>query len=125
MIHPKTFFLYTFLLLIFFTALLIGLLLFEILSPKYFKSILLGEAITTFNAAIGFLSIKSGINKPEKMFLRWLLGGMVLRFLTTLVIVILALLFLELNRISFIFSILFFYSFFLIIEIIYLNFHQN
>lgn len=125
MIHPKTFFLYTFSLLFFFTVLLIGLLILDVLTLEYFKSILFGEAITTFNAVIGFLSIKSGITKPEKMFLRMLLGGMVLRFLTTLVMVILALLFLELNRISFIFSILFFYSFFLIIEIIYLNFHQN
>lgn len=125
MIHPKTFFLYIFLFLIFFTLLLIFLSIFDILSPKNFKSLLLGEAITTFNAAVGFLSIKSGIAKPEKVFLQRLLGGMALRFLTTLVMVILALLFLELNRISFIFSILFFYIFFLILEIIYLNFQQN
>lgn len=125
MIHPKAFFLYAILFLIIFTLILIALSIFDFVSFKYFKSILFGEVITTFNALIGFLSIKSGIDKPEKEFFQRLLGGMVVRFLTTLVMVILALLFLELNRISFIFSILFFYILFLIIEIIHLNFHQN
>jgi hypothetical protein len=86
---------------------------------------MLAGAITIINAGFGVISIKSGISKPEKVFLRRLLGGMVIRFFTTLIMVILALLFLELNRISFIFSILFFYIFYLIVEIIYLNFRQN
>jgi hypothetical protein len=50
---------------------------------------------------------------------------MVIRLFTTLILVVLVMLFLELNRISFIFSILFFYIFYLAIEIIYLNFRQN
>jgi hypothetical protein len=59
------------------------------------------------------------------MFFKRLFGGMVIRFFTTLIMVVLVLLFLELNRISFIFSILFFYIFYLVVEIIYLNFRQN
>ena len=105
--------------------LIIVLYLIDILSKEYFKSFILAGIITTFNAVLGMISIKSGINKPEKIFLQRLFGGMVMRFLTTLIMVVIALLFLELNRISFIFSILFFYIFYLIIEIIYLNFHQN
>jgi hypothetical protein len=101
---------------------IIILFLLNVLSGEHFKSFILAGAITTFNAGLGAISIRSGINKPEKVFLQRLLGGMVIRFFTTLIMLVLALLFLELNRISFIFSILFFYIFYLIIEIIYFNF---
>ena len=97
----------------------------NLLSEEHFKSIILAELITTFNAGLGLISIKSGINKPEKIFLRRIFGGMVIRFFSTLIMVVLALILLELNKISFIFSILFFYIFYLIIEIIYLNFSHN
>jgi hypothetical protein len=101
---------------------IIVLFLLNVLSGEHFKSFILAGAITSCNAGLGVISIRSGINKPEKVFLQRLLGGMVIRFFATLIMLVLALLFLELNRISFIFSILFFYIFYLIIEIIYLNF---
>ena len=101
---------------------IIILFLLNILSGEYFKSFMLAGTITTLNAGLGAISIRSGINKPEKVFFQRLFGGMTIRFLSTLIMLVLALLFLELNRISFIFSILFFYIFYLIIEIIYLNF---
>ena len=94
---------------------IIILFLLNILAGEHIKSIMLAGTITTLNAGFGAVSIRSGINKPEKVFLQRLLGGMVIRFLSTLIMVVLALLFLELNRISFIFSILFFYIFYLII----------
>ncbi len=111
---------------IIFSFLLITILfLIDVISADQLKSFIVAGSITTFNAALGMISIKTGINKPEKMFFQRLFGGMVIRFLLTLIMVVLALLFLELNRISFIFSILFFYIFYLTIEIIYLNFLQN
>lgn len=105
--------------------LIIILYLLNLLSEVFFKSFMLAGAITIINAGMGAISIKSGVNKPEKLFIQRLFGGIVIRFLTTLIMVVLALLFLELNRISFIFSILFFYIFYLVVEIIYLNFLQN
>lgn len=111
---------------IIFSFLLITILfLVDVISVEQLESFIVAGSITTFNAALGMISIKTGINKPEKMFFQRLFGGMVIRFLLTLIMVVLALLFLELNRISFIFSILFFYIFYLTIEIIYLNFLQN
>jgi hypothetical protein len=101
---------------------IIILFLLNVLSGEHVKSFILAGTITTINAGLGAISIRSGINKPEKVFLQRLLGGMVIRFFTTLIMLLLSLLFLELNRISFIFSVLFFYIFYLIIEIIYLNF---
>lgn len=121
----KKLFLFTSVFIIISFLLIIVLYLIDILSKEYFKSFILAGIITTFNAVLGMISIKSGINKPEKIFLQRLFGGMVMRFFTTLIMVVLALLFLELNRISFIFSILFFYIFYLVVEIIYLNFRQN
>lgn len=107
---------------VFSILIIIILFLLNILSGEHFKSFMLAGTITTLNAGLGAISIRSGINKPEKVFFQRLFGGMTIRFLTTLIMLVLALLFLELNRISFIFSILFFYIFYLIIEIIYLNF---
>ena len=103
---------------------LISALLFylDVLSKDDFKAFLLAGIITAFNTGLGIISIKSVINKPESVFIQRLFGGMVIRFFTTLIMVVLALLFLELKRISFIFSILFFYIFYLVVEIIYLNF---
>ena len=102
-----------------------SLFFLDVFSKENFKAFIIAGIITTFNTGIGVISIKSGINKPEKMFFQRLFGGMVIRFFTTLIMVVLVLLFLELNRISFIFSILFFYIFYLVVEIIYLNFRQN
>jgi len=108
------------------TFLIVTSLFFLDVFPKEdYKAFIIAGIITTFNAGLGVISIKSGINKPEKMFFQRLFGGMVIRFFTTLIMVVLVLLFLELNRISFIFSILFFYIFYLVVEIIYLNFRQN
>ena len=106
---------------------LISALLFylDVLSKDDFKAFLLAGIITAFNTGLGIISIKSVINKPESVFIQRLFGGMVIRFFTTLIMVVLALLFLELKRRSFIFSILFFYIFYLLVEIIYLNFRQN
>ena len=106
---------------------LISALLFylDVLSKDDFKAFLLAGIITAFNTGLAIISIKSVINKPESVFIQRLFGGMVIRFFTTLIMVVLALLFLELKRISFIFSILFFYIFYLVVEIIYLNFRQN
>ncbi len=111
---------------IIFSFLLITILfLIDVISADQLKSFIVAGSITIFNAGLGMISIKTGINKPEKMFFQRLFGGMVIRFLLTLIMVVLALLFLELNRISFIFSVLFFYIFYLTIEIIYLNLLQN
>ncbi len=125
MISIKKLFLFASAFLVLTFLLIIILYLLNFLSEEFFKSFMLAGAITTFNAGLGTISIKSGINKPEKMFFQRLFGGMVIRFLTTLIMVVLAMLFLELNRISFIFSILFFYIFYLLVEIIYLNIRQN
>jgi len=125
MTSRKKIFLFALFFLIIAFLIITFLLLIDVLSENQFKSIILGWIITTINVGLGIVSIKSGINKSEKVFMQRIFGGMVIRFMAILLMVVLALLFLELNRISFIFSVLFYYIFYLIIEIIYLNFSQN
>lgn len=115
--------------ILFFLILYLSIILFLYftynLSIENMISLLLGIVLTTLNAYLGFYSIKAGIDKPAKIFFRWILGGMVVRLFLLIVAVVLVFEFLEINRISFIFSILFFYIFYLIIEVIYLNFRSN
>jgi hypothetical protein len=91
------------------------------ISGIVFKSILLGATLSMINFAIGFLLIKFSVNKHEKIFLLALWGGIILRLILGLSLVLITLIFLEINTYGFIFSILFFYVFYLLIEIFYLN----
>ena len=109
---------------------LASLLLFLILyiisvwNYKMFYSALLGAIIVILNFIIGFLFIKFSLSRSNKIFQIMLWGGMVFRLIFILFLVLILLKFLELNTIGFIFSILFFYVFYLIIEILYLNFKK-
>jgi hypothetical protein len=125
MTSPKKFILFSSAFFVLTFLIVTSLFFLDVFPKEDYKAFIIAGIITTFNAGLGVISIKSGINKPEKMFFQRLFGGMVIRFFTTLIMVVLVLLFLELNRISFIFSILFFYIFYLVVEIIYLNFRQN
>jgi len=90
-----------------------------------FKSILFGDIITFLNFVLGLLFILFGINRSDKTFLISIFGGLILRLGVMLGLVLVCLKFLEINEISFIFSLLFFYIFYAIIEIIYLVFSKK
>lgn len=90
-------------------------------SGPILKSVLLGTGFSILNFAVGFLLIKFSVNKSDRIFLLTLWGGLLLRLILGLTIVLLTLIFLEINAYGFIFSILFFYVFYLLIEIFYLN----
>jgi hypothetical protein len=91
------------------------------LSDLMFKSIFLGAGFSTLNFTIGILFIKFSVNKSDKVFLLTLWGGFLLRLILGVSIVLITLIFLEINAYGFIFSILFYYVFYLVIEIYYLN----
>lgn len=106
-----------------FLLLLIVTILFlsSSISGMIFKSIFVGAMLSIINFVIGLLLIKFSVNKPEKIFLLALWGGIILRLILGLSLVLITLIFLEINTYGFIFSILFFYVFYLLIEIFYLN----
>ncbi len=103
---------------------LIGVTLLHLLSyfsVIIFRSILLGAILSMLNFTCGFFLIKFSVKKSDNIFLLTLWGGLLLRLILGLSIVIITLIFLEINTYGFIFSILFFYVFYLLIEIFYLN----
>lgn len=111
---------------IFLSVLVVSLLLFTaVISSLVFKSILLGGGISLLNFTIGFLLLKLSANKSEKIFFILLWGGLLFRLISGLVLILITLIFLEINTYGFIFSILFFYFFYLLIEILYLNFGRK
>jgi hypothetical protein len=93
---------------------------FSFISETFFVSVLTGTALSVFNFLLGILAVKIGLKSSRSIFLKAILGGMVLRMFLLLAMVFISLKFLNINENSFIFSILFFYILFLIIEIIYL-----
>ena len=95
--------------------------LLSLISQKIFESILLGNSISILNFIIGFSLLKFSINKTEQVFLLALWGGILIRLILGLALILITLIFLEINTYGFIFSILFFYVFYLLIEIFYLN----
>jgi hypothetical protein len=93
---------------------------FSIISKVYFISLLIGGSLATFNFLLGIIAVKIGFNRSQDIFFKAVLGGMLLRLLLMLSLVFISLKFLNINKNSFIFSILFFYTLYLIIEVIYL-----
>ena len=90
-----------------------------------FKSFLFSDVITFQNFVFGLLFILYGIKRSDKIFLISIFGGLILRLGIMLGLVLVCLKSLEINEISFIFSLLFFYIFYAIIEIIYLVFSKK
>lgn len=105
----------------------LGLVLFYIfnyLKLNIFTAWVTGWSVVFIGFVYELLLIKKGLVKGDKSFIRNTLGAMSVRLISTLIMVIICLVFLELNQNNFIFSILIFYFFYLIIEIIYLNFRS-
>lgn len=96
-----------------------------VFSYSQFVSITLALIITTFNFLGGILSAKISLNKKEKTFIKIVFGSMILRLFLLLAIILIVLVFLDINRNSFIFSIFISYIFYLFIEVFYLNFIKN
>jgi hypothetical protein len=110
---------------IFSLLILAGYTLFAASNNIIFKSILIGNFLAFLNFILGLMFVFWGINRPNKDFLASLFGGLLIRLSLLLILLTSTLIFLEINEISFIFSILFFYFFYVIIEIIYLNFRKR
>ena len=102
----------------------LGLFLFNIfglLRSDIFNAWMAGWGVVFIGFVYELLLVKKGLVKSDKSFIRNTLGAMSIRLFSTVIMVFICLVFLELNQNNFIFSILIFYFFYLIIEIIYLN----
>ena len=90
-----------------------------------FKSILIGDFLAFLNFILGLMFVSWGINRPNKQFLASLFGGLLIRLSLLLILLTSTLIFLEINEIVFIFSLLFFYFLYVTIEIFYLNLRKS
>lgn len=90
-----------------------------------FKSILIGNFLAFLNYILGLMFVSWGINRPNKQFLASLFGGLLIRLSLLLILLTSTLIFLEINEIVFIFSLLFFYFLYVTIEIFYLNLRKS
>lgn len=90
-----------------------------------FKSILIGNFLACLNFILGLMFVSWGINRPNKQFLASLFGGLLIRLSLLLILLTSTLIFLEINEIVFIFSLLFFYFLYVTIEIFYLNLRKS
>ncbi len=101
--------------------LLIILYITSVISKDIFIAAASGAVISSINFILGMIAAKIGYKKAPDAFIKTILGGTILRLFLLIGMVVAGLKILELSRNSFIFSILFFYVFFLIVEIFYLN----
>lgn len=120
MIKAKKFFLFV---LIFCLILICIAILFftDIFSFSQFISVLLALGITTLNFVVGLSSAKISLKKTEQGFIKTVFGSMIIRMFSLLIIILFSLIFLDISRNSFIFSIFIFYILYLFIEVYYLN----
>lgn len=95
------------------------------LEPITFNSVLYGFLIASLSFAIGFISIKIGLDKSDKTFLIVVFGGVILRLFVVLMLIILSLNFLFVSLNSFIFTAFIFYFYYLIVEIYILSQKKN
>ena len=121
----KRFYLLVPVLILVFMLTTLALYLSGVFNYSEFLSVSLSLIITTLNFLAGFLSAKISLSKNEKTFIKIVFGSMVIRLFLLLFIILIVLIFLDINRNSFIFSIFIFYIFYLLIEVFYLNYRKN
>lgn len=90
-----------------------------------FSSWIIGWVIVFLGFVFELVLFKKGLGKEGKPFIRNILGALITRLFCTLILVFISIRILELNQNNFIFSVFFFYIFYLINEIFYLNFRSN
>jgi hypothetical protein len=116
---------WSFLLILFMPLLLALLWKTAIIKYDLFIPAVSGAVISSLNYILGITSIKIGYKKAPDAFIKYIFGGTILRLFLMLGLILIGLKILELSPNTFIFSVLFFYIFFLIIEIFYLNLRKN
>ncbi len=91
------------------------------INNKIFYSLVLAGALTGLNFTAAVYSIKISLKRDVKSSLNTYLIGMGIRIPVFLTLLIISMLSLDINHNSLIFSVLIFYIYFLIVEIMFLN----
>jgi hypothetical protein len=89
--------------------------------PEYYPGIIVGCIVSVVNVLIGYGTVEHAFDKSNDIFLKYVLGGMVIRLLGTVGAVFLLIFVYDYHIMSLVGSLFFFYFLFLIYEIIYYN----
>ncbi len=105
--------------IVFFAVIVIVLILgfLRILSIQTIYPILFGSFLSILNFVIFLIMFRYSIQKSNKFFLLFSIGGIILRLFIMLVIVFVVLKFLKIDVFGFIFAFFLWYVFFLVFEI--------
>lgn len=119
-INVKQFFKYLGFVIVLFWI-LISYPLFKFADVGFIKSFITGFLISLFNSIFGFLIIKWGINKPNKEFVKLILGSVAIRLslITSLIFALLK--FLNFEIYGLVISLILFYFIFFFVEVFFLG----
>ena len=106
-------------LIIFVFVVIITLYVTSLISSRNFYSIMLPAVFTTIGFIIAVVFLHKAEKKHSEAFIGTVFMGIGIRLIFLVVIITVSLKFLDINKNSFIFSVLIFYIYYLTIEIIY------
>jgi hypothetical protein len=90
-------------------------------SPLQLRSIIYGYLISLLNVIIGYALISKGFDKKVKSFMVIVFGGMLVRMVFVAILLFILLYFAQLEPVSLVASVFFFYFLFISIEIIFIH----
>ncbi len=90
-------------------------------SPEMYPGLAAGVVLSLLNFLIGYFSVEYAFEKPDETFLKVVLGGMAARLLATAGAVFVLIFLLDFHVVSLVSSLFFFYTLFLIFEIMHYN----
>ena len=102
-------------------ALIAGYPLGRYASPGTLLAVCLGCGLSTLNVLLGYAAVEYSFGKSSTVFLRTVLGGMGLRLLLMLGLLVLLILVFHVDAVPLTVSVLGFYAVFLILEVLYLQ----
>jgi hypothetical protein len=100
--------------LILFTCFFLQVIQFNLIKTSFYSGV-----INLVNSIIAIVAFHRGFGKPNKIFLLYILGGMVFRLLFILILIFLSLKYLNIDKLGFIFTLVILYFTDLILEINY------
>jgi hypothetical protein len=90
-------------------------------SPEVINGVAAGGLLSTINVLLGFLAIEYAFDKPYTVFLKVVLGGMGLRMVLLLGVLIVLILVFHMHTVALTVSLLTLYLIYLILEILFIQ----
>jgi len=90
-------------------------------SPEVIRAVAVGALLSTVNVLLGFLAIEYAFDKPYSVFLKAVLGGMGVRMLLLLGVMIVLILVFHMHTVALTVSLLGLYVIYLVLEVLFIQ----